>query len=75
MIICTVAIVLFTCMLMIAALAYSYHIVNARKLIGGTHITTNHTTNCNGDVCQTLVCINNKCHRSNPDQGANSTIP
>jgi hypothetical protein len=75
MIMVTVALVLFTFMLMVAPLEYPYHVANAKKLTGGTHIITNHTTNCNGSVCQVLVCINNKCHRSNPNQASNSTIP
>ena len=75
MIMPTVALVLFTFMLMVAALEYPYHVANAKKLIGGTHITTDHTTNCNGNVCQVLVCINHKCQRSNPNQASNSTIP
>jgi hypothetical protein len=71
----TVALVLFTFMLMVAALEYPYHVANAKKLIGGAHITSDHTTSCNGNVCQVLVCINNKCQRSNPNQASNSTIP
>ena len=46
------------------------------KLIGANHISTSHTTSCDGNVCQTQVCINNKCHGSTtPSQGSNSTIP
>lgn len=45
------------------------------KLIGANHISTSHTTSCDGNVCHILVCINNKCHGSNPSQGSNSTIP
>jgi hypothetical protein len=70
-----VTLVLFTVMLTIGALAYPYGIANAKKLISATHISTSHTTNCDGDVCQMLVCINNKCHGSNPGQGSNSTTP
>jgi hypothetical protein len=69
MIIAAMTLVLFTVMLIICALAYPYSIANAKKLIGGTHISSSHTTNCNGDVCQMLVCINGKCH------GSNSTSP
>jgi hypothetical protein len=75
MIIVTVALVLFTVMLTVAAIAYPYGIANAKKLTGSIHISTSHTTNCDGDVCQMLVCINNKCHGSNPGQGSNSTTP
>ena len=75
MIMPAVALVLFTFMLMVAALAYPYHVANARKLTGATHITTSHSTSCNGDVCQMLVCIDNKCHKSSQNQGSNSTIP
>ncbi len=48
---------------------------DACKLIGANHISTSHTTSCDGNVCHMLVCINNKCHGSNPSQGSNSTIP
>jgi hypothetical protein len=71
----TVALVLFTVMLTVAAIVYPYDIANARKLTGAIHISTSHTTNCDGDVCQMVVCINNKCHGSKPNQGSNSTNP
>ena len=71
----TVVLILFTVMLTVAALAYPYDIANAIKLTGAIHISTSHTTNCDGDVCHVLICINNKCHGSNPSQGSNSTIP
>lgn len=70
-----VALVLFTVMLTVAAIVYPYDIANARKLTGAIHISTSHTTNCDGDVCQMVVCINNKCHGSKPNQGSNSTNP
>ena len=77
MITATVALVLFIFIFIftVASLAYPYDIANARKLITGNHISTSHTTNCDGDVCQMLVCVNNKCHGSNPNQGSNSTVP
>ena len=48
---------------------------NICKLTGANHISTSRTTSCDGEVCQMLVCINKKCHGSNPIQGSNSTIP
>jgi hypothetical protein len=48
---------------------------NVCKLIGANHISTSHTTSCDGNVCHVLVCINNKCHGSIPNQESNSTIP
>ena len=71
----TVVLVLFTVMLTLAALVYPYSIANARKLTGGIHISTSHTTNCDGDLCQMEVCVNGKCHGSGQSQGSNSTSP
>ncbi len=71
----TIAFVLFAGMLTVAALAYPNNIANARKLTGAIHISTSHTTNCDGDVCQMVVCVNGKCHGSKPSQGSNSTSP
>jgi len=45
------------------------------KLTGANHISTSRTTSCDGNACQMLVCINNKCHGSKLNQGSNSTIP
>ena len=58
MILTTIALVLFTAMLMSAALGYSYNAANASSL------TKRSSTNCEGDVCHSLICINDKCHRS-----------
>ena len=70
-----IALGLFTVMLTLAALVYPYNIANAKKLTGATHISTSHTTNCDGDVCQMMVCVNGKCHGSKPSQAYNSTSP
>jgi hypothetical protein len=71
----TIVLVLFTVMLTVAALVYPYDLANARKLRGAIHISTSHTTNCDGDVCEMVVCVNGKCHGSKPSQGSNSTSP
>ena len=47
MILTTVALVLFTAMLMSSALEYSYHVANAQSF------TKRSSTNCEGDVCHT----------------------
>jgi hypothetical protein len=75
MITATVALVLFIFTFTVASPAYPYDIASARKLITGNHISTSYSTNCDGDVCQMQVCVNNKCHGSNPNQGSNSTVP
>ncbi len=51
-----VAIVLFTTMLMIlpVVLDYSNHMADA--------FSKKSSTNCEGDVCHTSICINNNCH-------------
>ena len=71
------ALVLLTVMLMMAALDYPYLPANARSLTHAIHITADHTTNCDGVQCHTLVCINKKCHgsASNTTEALNSTIP
>lgn len=58
MVLTTVALVLFTAMLMSSALEYSYHVANALSF------TKRSSTNCEGDVCHILICINDSCHRS-----------
>jgi hypothetical protein len=63
-----VALVLFTVMLVAGALGYSSHVVYAQSF------SKKSSTNCEGDVCRTLVCINNNCHTSisNPAELLNS---
>jgi len=58
-----VALVLIT-----APLGYSYHVANAQSF------SKKSSTNCEGDVCHTTVCINNTCHASlsNPAELLNS---
>jgi hypothetical protein len=65
MILATVALVLFTAMLMSSALGYSYHMANASS-----------SANCEGDECHTSICINNNCHTSvsNLTQQLNSMV-
>ena len=58
MILTTATLVLFTAMLMSAALGYSYHVANAQSF------TKKSSTNCEGDVCHTQTCVNNNCHSS-----------
>ena len=74
MILATVALVLFTAMLMSAALGYSYNAANASSF------TKRSSTNCEGDVCHSLICISEKCYRSvsalnSTQQLLNSTKP
>ena len=74
MILATVALVLFTAMLMSAALGYSYNAAHASSF------TKRSSTNCEGDVCHSLICINENCHRSvsalnSTQQLLNSTKP
>jgi hypothetical protein len=63
-----VVLALFTATLMSAALGYSYHVTNAQSF------SKKSTTNCEGDVCHTSICINNNCHTSvsNPAELLNS---
>ena len=60
MILTTVALVLFTAVLMMA-LEYPYSPANATSLTNVNRIDAMHNTHCDGDVCQTLTCINNHC--------------
>jgi predicted neutral ceramidase superfamily lipid hydrolase len=76
----SMVLVLFAFMLTVGAVAYPYHLANAKSskpLTGSFHITSTHDTNCNGDVCVSNICVNNRCHSSaaNQTQGLNSTIP
>ena len=70
MILTTVALVLFTAMLMSGALGYSYHMANASSF------SKKSSTNCEGDECHTSICINNNCHTSvsNLTQQLNSMV-
>ena len=64
----TVALVLFTPMLMSAVLGYSYHVTNAQSFSKCS------STKCEDDTCYTSTCINNNCHTSvsNPTELLNS---
>ncbi len=64
MIITTVAYTLLTIMLTVALLAHPYSIANAKKLTSANHISSSHTTNCDGDVCKMSACTNDNCHPS-----------
>jgi hypothetical protein len=63
-----IALALITVMLMSASLGYSYHVANAQSF------SKKSSTNCEGDLCHTTVCINNNCHTSvsNPAELLNS---
>src|SRR5438093_4892285 len=52
------------------------HPANARILTNADNINAIQNTNCDGDVCQTLSCINSNC-RENSSQvsNSNSTTP
>src|SRR5437588_8072121 len=71
MLLTTVALVLFTAMLMTLTLENP---ANAKSLTNANNITSIHNSHCDGDVCQTLVCINNIC-RSNSNQVLNPNVP
>ena len=62
-----VILVLFIAMLTAVSLE-SYHMVNA--------FSKKSSTNCEGDVCHTSICINNDCHTlvSNLTQQLNSMV-
>jgi hypothetical protein len=73
MILAMVALVLFTAMCMSAALGYSYNAANASSF-------KRSSTNCEGDVCHSLICVNENCHRAvsalnSTQQLLNSTKP
>jgi hypothetical protein len=64
-----IGLALITVLLMSAPLGYSYHVVTAQSF------SKKSSTNCEGDVCHTTVCINNNnCHTSvsNPAELLNS---
>ena len=65
-----VALVVFTTMLVAAALGYTYHVVYAQSF------SKKSSTNCEGDVCHTSTCINNNCHTlvSNLTRQLNSMV-
>jgi hypothetical protein len=71
MIFTIVALVLFTAMSMTLSLENP---ANAKSLTNANNITGIHNTHCDGDVCQTLACINNLC-RTNSSQGLNPNVP
>jgi hypothetical protein len=64
----TVTLVLFTAMVMLVVLGYSYHAANAQSF------SKSSSTKCEGDICHTTICINNNCQTSasNPTQLLNS---
>lgn len=64
----TVLLVLFTAILMPAALEYSYHMANAQSF------SKSSSTKCEGDTCYSSICVNNNCHTSvsNPTEVLNS---
>ena len=57
-----VTLALIAAILISAPLGYSYHVANAQSL------SKKSSTNCEGDVCHTTVCINNNCHTSHSSQ-------
>ncbi len=64
-----ITLALITAILMSAALGYPYHVASAQSF------SKKSSTNCEGDVCHTTVCINNdNCHTSvsNPAELLNS---
>ena len=65
------ALVLFTAVLMMGTLEYPYSPANATSLTNVNRIDAMHNTHCDGDVCQTLTCINNHCQSMSSTQVAN----
>jgi hypothetical protein len=63
-----ITLALITAMLMLAPLGYFYHVANAQSFAKKS------STNCEGNVCHTTVCINNNCQTSvsNPAKLLNS---
>ena len=53
-----VTLTLISVILISAPFGYSYHVANAQSF------SKKSSTNCEGDVCHTTVCINNNCHIS-----------
>jgi hypothetical protein len=53
-----VTLALIAAILISAPLGYSYHVANAQSF------SKKSSTNCEGNVCHTTVCINNNCHTS-----------
>ena len=68
MILTPVVLLLFTAMLMMASMGYA---ANAKSLTNDNNISVTHNINCDGNVCQTLLYINDNC-RSNSTQVLNS---
>jgi hypothetical protein len=63
--------VLVMAILTILTLTYP---ANARSLTNDNNTSVTHNTNCDGNTCQTLLCINDNCH-SNSSQVLNSNVP
>jgi len=63
-----ITLALITAMLMLAPLGYFYHVANAQSF------SKKSSTNCEGNVCHTTVCVNNNCQTSvsNPAELLNS---
>lgn len=55
-----ITLALITAMLMLAPLGCFYHVANAQS-------SSKKSSNCEGDVCHTTVCINNNCQTSVPN--------
>ena len=53
-----ITLALITAMLMLAPLGYSYHVANAQSF------SKKSSTNCEGNVCHTTVCIDKNCQTS-----------
>ena len=54
-------VLLSTALLTIANLEYRYALANATSMTNAEHIDATHNTHCDGDICQTVTCINNNC--------------
>ena len=76
----TTTLLLLAAMFITVTLAYP---ANARSLTNSAAssttsvsagTTTTSSTNCNGDVCQTVQCINNNC-RTNSSKVLNPNVP
>jgi hypothetical protein len=68
-------VLLSTAILTMANLEYPYTLANATSMMNLNHIDATHNTHCDGDICQTITCIDNNCQSISTHQLANSNQP
>src|SRR5690348_64549 len=64
-----VAVVLLS--MVILTMADPYTLVNATSMTNLNRIDSTHNTHCDGDICQTITCIDNNCSSFSTHQLAN----